>query len=326
MPQQITGTKARGPQVGSVVREAIVLALTLACGVVLVVLLIFAPRLFLVSVPLAGVGSRQSIWLPQLLDYLTLVRGYLTGLLQGNLGIDRRGISIHRELLTAARHTLELLASSALVALPLGLLWGGLLATVRHRPSRVVLFGLNTLLNSLPTFVVMLLSIEFIATLTLRTGFRLTYVQGYGLDRHLILPTSVLALRGAAYMAASIQLAQEDILRQDWIQAARARGLGGLALWRRHVLPALRLPLLGSALGMIRVIVAGVVIVDYMYNWNGLGSYMLRATGAFAARNANDQQTAGAVVLLVCLFVGIDALGRLLLRQADPRLLGGIGE
>src|SRR5215203_5414539 len=100
MPQQITtGTsKTRGPQVGSVIREAIVLALTLACGVVLVVLLIFAPRLFLASAPLAGVGSRQSIWLPQLLDYLTLVRGYLTGLLHGNLGIDRRGISINRDL------------------------------------------------------------------------------------------------------------------------------------------------------------------------------------------------------------------------------------
>jgi ABC-type dipeptide/oligopeptide/nickel transport system permease component len=303
-----------------------VLALTLACGVVLVVLLIFSPRLFLARAPLAGVGSRQSIWLPELLDYLTFVRSYLIGLLHGNLGVDRRGVSINRDLLPAARHTLELLAISTLAALPLGLLWGGLLATVRHRPSRVLLFGLNTLLNSLPSFVIMLLAIEFIATLTLRTGIRLTYVQGYGLDRHLILPTSVLALRGAAYMAASIQLAQEDILHQDWIRAARARGLGGLTLWRRHVLPALRLPLLGSALGMIRVIVAGVVIVDYMYNWNGLGSYMLKATGAFAARGANDQQTAGAGVLLVCLFVGIDALGRLLLRQADPRLRGGIGE
>jgi ABC-type dipeptide/oligopeptide/nickel transport system permease component len=325
--QTTTGTsKARGLQVGPIAREAIVLTLTLVCGVVLVVLLIFAPRLFLASAPLAGVGNRQSIWLPGLLEYLTLVRGYLTGLLHGSLGIDRRGISINRDLLPAARHTLELLAISTLTALPLGLLWGGLLASVRHRPSRMLLFGLNTLLNSLPTFVVMLLAMEFIASLTLRSGFRLTYVQGYGLDRHLILPTSVLALRGAAYMAASIQLAQEEILRQDWIRAARARGLGGLALWRRHVLPALRLPLLGSALGMIRVIVSGVVIVDYMYNWNGLGSYMLKATGAFAARNANDQLTAGAGVLLVCLFVGIDALGRLLLRQADPRLREGIGE
>src|SRR5215217_2994080 len=101
MPQPTitAASKPRGLRAGSVVREAIVLALTLACGVGLVVLLIFAPRLFLASAPLAGVGSRQSIWLPQLLDYLTLVRGYLAGLSHGNLGIDRRGISINRDLL-----------------------------------------------------------------------------------------------------------------------------------------------------------------------------------------------------------------------------------
>jgi ABC-type dipeptide/oligopeptide/nickel transport system permease component len=319
-------SKRRGLRFGAIAREGIVLALTLVCGFVLVALLVFAPRLFLGGVPPASAGNPASFWLARLLSYLTLVRDYTAGLLQGRLGTDPRGLPIGRDLLSAARRTLELLAVSALAALPLGLLWGGLLATVRQRLWRVLLFGVNTLLNSLPTFVVMLLAIEFIASLTLRSGIRLTYVQGYGLDRHLILPAGVLALRGAAYMAASLRVAQEDILRQDWIRAARARGLGGLALWRRHVLPALRLPLLGSAMGMIRVIVSGLVIVDYMYNWNGLGSYMLKAAGAFAARNANDQLTAGAGVLLVCLFVGIDALGRLLLRQADPRLRAGIGE
>jgi ABC-type dipeptide/oligopeptide/nickel transport system permease component len=325
--QTATGSPtAHGLRAGSVFHEAIILILTLLCGFVLVALIIFAPRLFLASAPLAGVGYRQSIGMAQLQDYLAAVRDYMAGLLQGSLGLNRRGAPVSRELLPAARRTLELLAISIVAALPLGLAWGGLLASARRRLPRALLFGLNTLLNSLPSFVVMMLAIEFIASLTLRTGVRLTYVQGYGLDRHLILPTSVLALRGAAYMARAIQVAQEEILREDWIRAARARGLGGLALWRRHVLPALRLPLLGSALGMIRVIVSGLVIVDYMYNWNGLGSYMLKATGALAARNSNDQLMAGAGVLLVCLFVGIDALGRLLLRQADPRLRGGIGE
>jgi ABC-type dipeptide/oligopeptide/nickel transport system permease component len=314
------------PRVSLFAREAFVLVLTLACGCALVAMLIFAPRVFLARAPLAGVGYRQSIGLAQLQDYASAVRDYLAGLLRGSLGVNGRGAPVSRDLLPAARRTLELLGVSVATALPLGLVWGGLLASARGRIARTLLFGLNTLVNSLPSFVVMMLAIEFISSLTLRTGFRLTYVQGYGLDRHLILPTSVLALRGAAYMARSIQVAQEQILRQDWIRAARARGLGGLALWRRHVLPALRLPLIGSALGMIRVIVTGLVIVDYMYNWNGLGSYMLKATGSLGARNPNDQLLAGAGVLLVCLFVGIDALGRLLLRQADPRLRGGIGE
>ena len=166
------------------------------------------------------------------------------------------------------------------------------------------------------------LAIQIVATLTLRTGIRLTYVQGYGLDRHLLLPAGVLAVRGASYMARAIQVAQEEIAQQDWVRAARAKGLGGFALWRRHMLPALRVPLLGSVLGMLRVVVGGIVIVDYLYNWNGVGTYMLKAAGVLG-RFANDQLAAGAAVLLVFLIIAIDTLGRLALRRADPRLRGG---
>jgi ABC-type dipeptide/oligopeptide/nickel transport system permease component len=309
-----------------VVREAISLFLTLALGICLVALIIFAPRAFLSSAPLAGVGAKQSVGLTDLLSYLNTVREYALGLLHGDLGTDNRGRAVSLELLPAARRTLELMAVSLAAALPIGLAWGALLAGVRHSLARAMLFGLNTLLNSLPSFVIMMLTIEAVATLTLRTGRQLTYVQGYGLDRHLILPAGVLALRGAAYMARAIQVAQEEILRQDWIRAARAKGLGGMSLWRRHVLPSLRLPILGSLLGMLRVIISGLVIVDYLYNWNGLGTSLLKATGAITARGANDRLATGAAVLLVCLFVGVDALGRLALRHADPRMHGRAGD
>jgi peptide/nickel transport system permease protein len=171
----------------------------------------------------------------------------------------------------------------------------------------------------MPTFVVVILAIEGVATLTLRTGIRLALVHGYGLDQHLLLPTAVLALRGAAYMARGIQAAQEDILRQDWIRAARAKGLGGLLLWRRHILPALRLPLLGSTLGMLRVMVSGFVIVDYIYGWGGLGGRMLR-TSASGVAAANDRRALGAAVVLVLFFIGVDVLEHLALGRLDPRM------
>jgi ABC-type dipeptide/oligopeptide/nickel transport system permease component len=120
-------------------------------------------------------------------------------------------------------------------------------------------------------------------------------------------------------MARGVQVAQEEILRQDWIRAARARGLGGLALWRRHILPALRLPLLGSTLGMLRVMVGGLVIVDYIYGWGGLGGRMLRASAAGVAA-ANDRRALGAAVLFVLFFIGVDTLERLALRRIDPRV------
>lgn len=309
-----------------VLREGLTIVLTAAAGVLLIALVIFAPRIFLASAPLAGVGARQLINWDVLRDYLGAVSQYAQTVFQGSLGTDRRGMPVAGTILPAARRTFELLAVSIAVALPLGLGWGTLLASARGRLMRGLAFGLNTLLNSLPSFVVMLLAIELVTSITRRTGVRLTFVQGYGFDRHLVLPALVLALRGAAYLGRALQIAQEEIMQQDWIRAARARGLGGLRLWRRHVLPALRLPLLGASLGMLRVVVAGAVIVDYVYNWSGLGSYMLRSATAIAARFTDDRMTAGAAVVLMLLFVGVDALGRLALRGASAHLREGIGE
>ncbi len=172
---------------------------------------------------------------------------------------------------------------------------------------------------ALPSFAILLLAMEVVATLTLRTGIQLTYVQGYGFDRHLILPAGLLALRGAAYVARGFQIAQEDILAQDWIRAARARGFSGIALWKRHVLPALRLPAIGIVLGMLRVMINSFIIIDYAYGWGGLGRRMLMLNSSDFDIVSNTSAT-GAVLVLVISFIIVDALGQLSLRYADPRL------
>jgi dipeptide transport system permease protein len=160
---------------------------------------------------------------------------------------------------------------------------------------------------------------ESVANLTLRTGVQLAYVQGYGIDRHLVLPAGVLALRGSAYLARSFQIAQEDILRQDWIRAARARGFSGVALWRHHVLPALRLPAIGIVLGLLRVVLNGLIIIDYMYGWGGLGRRMLTFDISGFDTVTNSSAALAALVLVIGLVV-VDTFGQVSLRYADPRL------
>lgn len=298
---------ARFGALGPVLSELLLLLLTIAISVAGVALLIFLPRAFL--------GDEAS-----LRSYLDAVSAYLAGLLRGDLGMTVARRPAGPLLLGAARRSVELLGVSLGVGLLLGLSWGALLATLRGGWLRLLLFGLSTLLLSLPTFALLLLSMEAISTLTLRTGMRLTSIYGYGLDDHLVLPAGALALRGAAYMSRAIQVAQEDVLRQEWIRVARSKGLGGFALWRRHVLPALWLPLLGSTLGMLRVIVSGFVIVDYLSGWGGLGRQMLEINNTGNFSPTETEVAAGAAVLFVFFFVLTDALGRVLLRRADPRL------
>ena len=86
------------------------------------------------------------------------------------------------------------------------------------------------------------------------------------------------------------------------------------------MLPALRLPLLGGVLGMIRVIVAGMVIVDYLYGWGGLGRKLLSVTSGGVVSRA-DGVAAGAAIVLLIFFVLADALGRLFFHGITPQTL-----
>ena len=85
------------------------------------------------------------------------------------------------------------------------------------------------------------------------------------------------------------------------------------------MLPALRLPLLGGFLAMLRVMVSGLVIVDYLSGWNGLGRLIVQVRAGSASPN-EAKVVAGATIILVIFFVVVDALGRLALHGADPRV------
>lgn len=301
----------RSSSVGrNLLRAGIAVVATLVFSALFVALLVFAPSAF------ATYGGAQPGGLSR---YVSDIWAYFTGLFQGQLTPLRSNAQAWRLLQESTRHTLELLAISMAAAIPLGILWGGLMATSRWRRLRLFLLALNTLLLSLPAVAILLLAVETVANMTYRTGIQLTYVQGYGLDRHLILPAGTLALRGAATMARALQIAQDDIMHQEWIRAARARGLGGLQLWWRQVLPALRLPAIGIFLSMLRQMVSAIIIVEYIYSWNGLGQRMLDYEFGLTNRPENAVALTSALIL-VLLFVLVDTAGRAALRFADPRL------
>jgi ABC-type dipeptide/oligopeptide/nickel transport system permease component len=287
--------------------ELLTLAAGLVGGVLLVTLLVYAPRAFL------GTYGRASGLGPYLHD----VGAYLGALLQGDLAGGARGGRVSQELLKAARRSLELLGVSLAVVVPLGLGWGALLAAARPRPVAAALFGLNALALALPSFVLLVLLLEAAVSLGRQHGVRLLATNGYGLDfAHLALPVTALALRGAAVLARAAHVAHDEALRQDWVRVARAKGLGGVALWRRHVLPALRGTLLAAGLGALRAMVGGLVIVEWVANWNGLGERMLAVGRLGSARPADEPIAAGAGVLFVLLFVTVDGLARLAARRA----------
>ncbi|NJN18870.1 MAG: ABC transporter permease subunit, partial [Oscillochloris sp.] len=201
---------------GALLSEVLKVVASIVIGVLLVTLLIFAPQSFL-----GRVGRDAGIEI-----YFQAVGNYLGQVSQGDLAGGARSGRVGRELITAAQRSAQLIAFSLIAAVPLGVIWGGLLALPRPRLLANLLFGLNVLILALPSFVMLILAIETVVDLNRLIGMRLFYTNGYGLDSHILVPGGILAVRGAAFLARIVHAAHDEVLRQDWLRAARARGLG----------------------------------------------------------------------------------------------------
>lgn len=132
--------------------------------------------------------------------------------------------------------------------------------------------------------------------------------------RHLVLPAITLALGGAAAWARFVRGEVLDVIRQDFILAARARGIGEKRILIRHVLRAAFLPIL-TLLGLsLPFLVGGAVIVESVFGWPGLGQLAVRSV---FARDA--ALFLGISLVLATMVLAGNLLADLLYLAFDPR-------
>lgn len=238
---------------------------------------------------------------------------YLTGLVQGNLGrsyIQRSEVAT----LIVARipATLVLMACGILVEVALGLVFGILAAVRRNGFADRVVMTLAFVGVSSPQFVVALLLLYvFAATL----GW--FPMSGFGTARHVVLPALTLGLLGAGWYARMVRSAMIDVLNQDYVRTARAKGLSWRRVILRHALPNALLPIVAMIGIDIGQFMGGVVVVEAVYGWPGIGQL------AWQAIQQADVPIIMGVTLVSSLFI---VLGNLLADAAapilDPRIRG----
>ncbi len=198
---------------------------------------------------------------------------YLSGLLQGNLGrsyIQRSDVAT----LIAARipATLVLMVMGILVEVTLGLTFG-ILAAVRRNGAvdrGVMMFAFVGV--SSPQFVVALLLLYVFAAML---GW--FPMSGYGTPAHVVLPALTLGLLGAGWYARMVRSAMIDVLNQDYVRTARAKGLSRPRVVLRHALPNALLPIVAMIGIDIGQFMGGVVVVEAVYGWPGIGQLAWQA-------------------------------------------------
>lgn len=220
-------------------------------------------------------------------------------------------------VIDAMFRSLSLLVGAAILALTIGTLLGVATALLRRRAlASGSIVGITTLIAAVPAFfVAYFLQIAVIVLGATPEGGRLLPVFGFGYDEHLVLPLLSISLPAIAYTAQLTGTRMADVLDSDFITTANAKGLQTGWILAIHVLPHVR-PLVLEGLGSgLRVSVASLPIVEFLFNWNGIGQLALEAVGVHDAA-----ALIFSAVVLAGLFTILSAIADLSRPRATYRL------
>ncbi len=133
--------------------------------------------------------------------------------------------------------------------------------------------------------------------------------------KNLILPAVVLGIRPLAVIIQLMRNSLLEVLDQDYIRTAKAKGLSQYQIIRKHALKNAMNPVVTAISGWFASLLAGAVFVEYIFGWNGLGKEIVNAL------NQSDLPVImGAVLVIASLFVVINILLDLVYAWLDPKV------
>jgi peptide/nickel transport system permease protein len=236
---------------------------------------------------------------------------YLERIVQGDFGQSySTGIPVRDAILDRLPETLLLAFAAAIIQLSLGIPLG-LLSALRRRTivdRSILVFSLVGVV--IPTFVLGFLLLYFVA-------FKLGWLPlgGSGSFQHLILPALTLGVAGAAWYARVLRSTVLNIVSEDYIRMARAKGLPESVVVRRHILRNALSPIVTMVAIDFGVFFGGVLVIERVFAWPGIGEQAWRAI------SVNDIPMVMGTVLYAAFFVTIfNLLADLANAVIDPRI------
>jgi len=236
---------------------------------------------------------------------------YLTALLQGDMGrsyLQKSDVS----LLIASRlpATLQLMAAAIAAELLIGLSMGIIAALWRDRFADQALMMVSFVTVSAPQFVVSLLML-YVFTVQLRWF----PIGGYGTFAHLVLPALTLGILGSSWYARMMRSSMIDVLRTDYVRTARAKGLTRARVVLGHALPNAILPVIAMIGIDIGVFMGGIVVVDSVFGWPGIGQLAWQAI-----QRLDIPIIMGVTLISACAIVLGNLIADMIAPFIDPRI------
>jgi ABC-type dipeptide/oligopeptide/nickel transport system permease component len=235
----------------------------------------------------------------------------LSNTVRGDLGdCFRRDLPVDRYI----REGLPVSAALGLLALVFSMVLGitaGIVSAVhRGSVSDLTLRSVATVGIALPNFVIAGLAIIWFVFL-----FPVFPAAGWGSVRQLVLPAFCLGAPYAAYVARIMRTSMLDVLSQDYIRTARAKGLTKRQVVLRHALPGALLPIMSFLGPATAGILTGSLVVERIFYIPGLGSHFVQA-----ALDRDYTLAMGLVLLYTVLLYTMNVLVDISYALLDPRI------
>ena len=235
---------------------------------------------------------------------------YMKNLLQGDFGIS---LKTGREIKTVIGESFVVSAKlggmAVVVAVILGVIFGSIAALTRnHLPDRLIIF-FSTLLTSLPSFVLGTL-------LLLVFCVKLGWIPVWSVDnRNYVLPVISLAAYPMAYITRLTKTSMLDVMGQDYVRTARAKGVSTLKVIFKHTLRNALIPVITYVGPMTASILTGSLVVEQIFTIGGLGAKFVDGI-----TNRDYTLIMGTTIFLAVLMVTVNLITDILYKLIDPRI------
>ena len=236
---------------------------------------------------------------------------YMKNLFKGDLGRSMRTRRpVLREIMDRYVNTVQLAACSVVVMILLGISTGILSAIKQHSwidnvSMMIALFGV-----SMPVFW---LGLMLMLVFSVYLGLFPT--TGIGSFKHLVLPSLTLGASATAIITRLTRSSMLEVIRQDYIRTARAKGLNESQVILRHALKNALIPVVTIVFLRFGALLGGAVLTETVFAWPGIGWLMI---DSIWARDYPVVQ--GCILMVAVSFVLINLIADLLYGLFDPRI------
>ena len=235
---------------------------------------------------------------------------YLEGLMQGNFGVSTKtGREISTTIFSSFSISAKLGGYAALLAIALGLVLGSVAALNRSKwPDRIIIF-FTMLFVAVPSFIMATL-------LMLVFCYQLGWFSIFSIDNpSYVLPVVALMLSPMSYITRLTKTSMLDVLGQDYIRTARAKGVKERLVIFKHALKNALIPVITYVGPMTAYILTGSMVVEAVFNTGGLGTKFVQGI-----TNRDYPMIMGTTIFLATLMVTMTLISDLVYKVVDPRI------